>query len=397
MLSLVIASLGGIVLYPNFAEVRQELELPAGEWIWQPEPGILGSIFPGSLYLSGVTETSRLIQSGTLDLRVYQGQEVLIELEDEFVSARLVNAEQRIFRLASGEYLMNYDATILFPSPVGLRPDQVIFRYQGQGTGELSYLSGAFQFEIFYTLDAQSGQLVAWSAIQNQTGQEFTFSEAEYISGEVPVSNGVPVRPQAMYAEASISEPKFAGSSGGVYRYTHPGELVLPPGKSEFPFLRSQVKPIYTWKYQGGFDPSERELFLDRSYRFDAPGPLAGGVVSVRDQGRFVGQARADTTAPGEEVEVSLGSDPLGRAKRQVEVLVNTPTEQRYRVTTSFENSRSEPVSLVLEEEFYADSVEIDFPEAAQTGRSYRLDTELPASSKREFTYTATLRFEIRD
>ena len=388
------ASLGGIVLYPDFAEVRQEVELPAGEWVWQPEAGILNSILPGTLYLAGVAETSRHIQPGDFDLRAYQGRQVRLELsEGEFVTAAVVDADRRIFRLETGDYLAGFDGRILFPSEAGLRPDQVTFKYQGQGQGELSYLTSALRFDIRYTLDAQSGELVAWSGIDNQTGQELSFSEAEYIAGQVPTDSGV--YPVARYEAALAGDamPKFAGSGGGVYRYTHEGELTLLPGRNEFPFLRSAVEPVYTWTYQSSFEPALQEIFFGRSYRFDAPGPMAGGSVSVRDQGRFVGQGRAGTTAPGEEVEIGLGADPEGRAQRRVEVLVDTPAEKRYRVITSVKNSRTEPVALILAEDFYADAVEIEFPGATRTANGYRLETEIPAGAEQELSYTVTLRF----
>lgn len=150
---------------------------------------------------------------------------------------------------------------------------------------------------------------------------------------------------QAAPAMADATEAEFVGEAAGTYRYRLPGEVALEPGQTELPFIRARVEPVYLWRLQTGFS-TERELAFVRGFRFVAPENLAAGVVSIRAQGVFVGQAGMGDTAKGDNVTLVLGPDPEGRATRQVE----QQARNRFRVTTSLRNPKPYPVEVEIQE-----------------------------------------------
>jgi hypothetical protein len=165
--------------------------------------------------------------------------------------------------------------------------------------------------------------------------------------------------------------------------------------------MRARVQPVYLWRLQTGFS-TERELAFVRGFRFVAPENLAAGVVSIREQGVFVGQAGTSDTAKGNNVTLMLGPDPEGRATRQVE----QQARNRFRVTTSVRNPKSYPIEVEIQEMMpqpftleVLDSASGQTANAAvqpgegleRTPEGYRIRFTLAPGQSRSYVYTLTL------
>lgn len=389
-------------VYSGFAELRQPQNLPQNTFVWQPGERLFSSLVPGTLRLLGVTEQSRqLYQAEAANpLAAYLNKPLQFYWEGQWRTATLVQLEPPLYRYED-RFLPQLPGLVTFPDVQGFKAapgPRIQFRYQGGGAGTLAYLTRGISWNLRYSLEvapgAQSVELTGWATLSNGLGVPVRLGRTELIAGSVPLLEGgmnVPtaqpqVRMLQQAAPAAMADAaEFVGEASGTYRYRLPGEVNLEPGQTELPFIRTQVRPVYTWRYQGGFNTA-RELSFNRGYRFPAPENLAAGVVSIRDQGVFVGQAQVGDTAKNNSVFLSLGPDPEGRATRQVE----QPGQNRFRVTTTVRNTKPYPVEVeVLEYLPQPFSLEGEGLERLPEG--YRIRFALQPAQSRSYTYSFTV------
>jgi hypothetical protein len=384
------------VIYRSFAELRQPQTLPQNEWMWEPGETLFQSLVPGTLRLIGVTEHSRRVLTAAQHnpLAAYEGQEVQFYWEGQWRKATLVSAERNLYRY-EGRYLVGLPGTVAFPDPRGFLATpgpQIIFRYQGGGAGTLAFLTRGLAWSLRYTLE--DGELTGWATLTNGLGRPVRLGRTDLVAGSVRVLEGgfnLPApRPetrmlQTAPATADQAQAEFMGEAAGTFRYRLPGEVTLPPGLTELPFVRTRVQTTYLWRLQMGFSTA-RELAFVRGFRFTAPENLAAGVVSIREQGVFVGQAGVGDTARGSTVTLILGPDPQGRATRQVK----QEARNRFRVTTSVRNPKPYPVEVEIQETMPQPfTLEEEGLERLPDG--YRIRFTLAPNQSRSYTYTLTL------
>ncbi|MCL6527688.1 MAG: hypothetical protein K6T57_12505 [Thermaceae bacterium] len=376
-------------LYRGFAELKQEQNLPPGQWVWEPGEAWYDNLIPGTLRLSGVLKQSRQIQAAAPNpLAAYVGKKVQFFWEGQWREATVVSADKNLF-LYEGRYLVGLPGPIGYPDPSGfsgLTGPKITFRYQGSGPARLSYLTRAVSWNLRYTLE--NGELVGWASLNNSLDRAVQLGRTELVAGVVPVveGRGMPLgrTPGAAPMMADLAMAEFVGEAGGTYRYKLPGEITLEPGSLELPFLRSRVAPVYLWRYQGGFS-SAQELTFARGYRFQAPENLAAGTVSLREGSTFVGQASMPDTAKGGEVRLILGPDPEGRALRRLE----PRAQNTYRVITTVQNPKTYPIEVELGESF-PQPFTLEIQGAERTPEGYRLKFTLAPGQSRTLEYTVT-------
>lgn len=382
-------------IYRGFAEFKHPVTLPPNAWAWEPGVTLFQNLVPGTLRILGVTELSRGIEAGeTVDpLQAYKGRTVLFYWEGRWREAEVVDPGRNLFKY-EGKYLAGLPGIIAYPDLAGFSPaigPRIVFYYQGSGPAVLSYLARGLSWNLSYTLE--DGDLAGWASLENSLGKPLKLGKTTLVAGVVPLALGayapVPrISSKALGLSVPASAPDMAeyqGESGGVYRYRLPGEVSLQPGITELPFVRSKLKPSYYWSYQGGFNTAP-EIWFERGYRFSAPENLAGGVVSVRDGGVFVGQAVMQDTAKGTLAKLSLGRDPEGRAERKAELL----SGNKYRVSTVVRNSKTYPVEVELYETF-PQPFTLQFDGADRVPEGYRIKFVLTPGESRTLIYTVTL------
>lgn len=331
-------------IYPGFAEIHEEVVLPASNWTWFPDGSLAGSLIDGTVRLLGVEELRRVWRKGV-----------------------------------------------------------VTFYYNGSGNAELAYLTRNLGYGLYYDLDVDSGKLVGWAKVSNRLNKPLRFDRITFVAGEVPLRAGNVTAMEEksaraydtmeLAAPAPAAIPEYAGSGGGVFRYVLKNPPVFEPGVTEIPFLREGSKPVYTWSYKGGFVRHGKMRF-NRGYTFEAPAALAGGLVNIRDRGVLLGQTYVSEHSKGSKVQLWLGSDPEGTAERQVTVIKEERKERAYRVTTIVRNPRETPVRVEISESFNAKEIVLGLPRGAErTPNGYRLELTLAPGTDKTFTYTVTLRY----
>ncbi|PZA08714.1 MULTISPECIES: DUF4139 domain-containing protein [unclassified Meiothermus] len=397
LLTLGIATLIGAVqaqeaaFYRGFAEVKTPVTLPAGEWRWQPGESLFETLVPGTLKLLGLSEQSRqvILQDAPNPLAAYKGKAISFYWEGKWREAVVVDPDRPLFQF-EGHYLTSLPGLVAYPDPSGFQNPrlEVVFRYQGQGPTTLSYLTRGLSWSLRYTLEG--GDLTGWASLHNSLGTPQRFRQVELVAGTVPLlEGGIPV-PKAATAPAPevrsmAADAEFSGESGGTFRYRLPGEVNLEPGLTELPFIRARVQPTYTWSYAGGFTTAS-EIRFQRGYRFAATENLAAGIVSIRDQGVFVGQAALPDTAKGNPVRLSLGPDPDGQAERKIEQLA----QNSFRVTTTVKNPKAYPLEVEISE-FFPRPFTLEGQGLEKTPEGYRVRFNLNPGQARVLVYTVTL------
>ncbi|BDP41290.1 hypothetical protein DAETH_12590 [Deinococcus aetherius] len=399
------ASAADLRIYPSFTEVREPVRATGTTLtVTLPEAAWAGLI-PGTLDLDGLNFTSAVQRQEANWLASLEGKTVYLRGEDGTQEpVTLVRARDLLVRDAQGRYRTARYEDLAFdvaPPLNPLSPSQTLtFTLPGPGTGTLSYLTRAVTWSPRYTLKASAtgAQLSALADIRNGTDLAYDVRSTELYAGDVNVQGGPPLpAPVAFESRATAADalgnaaPKIntLGELRGLYRYALSAPFTLPANSVvTLPFLTPKLTAFE--RYAGlntYFTPQNSSGTLSRFYRLKADERLPGGPLTVREEGRIVGQTTISETAKGAEVEFSLGDDPDVRFERAVQTNVNqrnaqgNPVRTTYRVTYTFENGKDRPVRAEVTERVGGRRVSIDGVARGQNPAA-ELRVDIPANGK---------------
>lgn len=403
-----------IRIYPSFTEVREPVSA-AGKTLTVALPqeawnGVIG----GSLDLEGLAFDSAVQKLEANWLSGLEGKTVYLEREDgKTEPVTLVRAKDLLVKDASGKYFtVSYDKLQfdVLPPANPLSPSQTLtYSLKNAGGGTLSYLTRSVSWQPRYTLKASDAgaQLSALADIRNATDLPYEVKNAELYAGDVNVQGDVmPPAPMQMRAEATAAAaydaaPKIqsGGEMRGLYKYTLSTAFTLPASSMvTLPFLTPKLTKFE--RYAGlntYFGTDKREGTLSRFYRFTADDRLPAGPVTVREDGRIVGQANISETRKGGEVEFTLGDDPDMSYTRTVQTVSQVkdakgnPTRTTYKVTYTFESSKSRAVRAEVTERVGGRRVTIDSAAPVQNQGTAELRVDVPANGKVSKTFTVVV------
>ncbi|CAM3188847.1 DUF4139 domain-containing protein [Deinococcus deserti] len=399
-------------VYPSFTEVREpvtasgttlSVALPQEAW---------AGVIPGSLDLEGLAFISALQNLEPNWLATLEGKTVYLMREGNRTEpVTLIRARDLLVRDSAGRYFtvqFNQLQFDVLPPSNPLSPSQsLVFNLAKAGSGTLSYLTRSVSWQPRYTLKASDAgaQLAALADIRNGTDLPYEVKNTELYAGDVNVQGGgyPPPAPmmqsEAMDSAARVtSAPKIVSSGDlrGLYKYTLSTAFRLPANSVvTLPFLNPKLTSFD--RYVGlntFFSPEAQEGTLSRFYRFKADDRLPGGPITVREEGRIVGQTNIGETRKGGMVEFTLGQDPDVAYTRTVQTLnqardakgnVNRTT---YKVTYLLESSKTRSVRAEITERVGGRRIIIDSLPPAQNQGIATLKVDIPAGGKvtRSFT-----------
>jgi hypothetical protein len=354
------ATAADLTLYYNFSEVRDPVQLSGNRFTWTPASDLAGFIVPGSLALEydGVANLTVLPASQNL-LAAFEGKEVLVKRDGQTIKAKILRADLGLFE-ANGSYFQGDVSSVTFPSLDGVRfAPQYIWGITGTGgSSVLSYLTRGLSWGPRYSLviDKDKADLNGWAEIRNQSGLEYRAPAVSLVAGQVNLESNY--NPQANFENAPISRAgavdsvQATGEASGLQTFKYAQPVILPPRAStSVPFGNTKVSLERTLEYVSGFNQSARIVTpLSRAYTLKADGDLPGGIVTVREDGRVVGQSRIGDTPKAEGAQLALGPDFDLRLTRTVQALERTKTSQKFRVTYSLTNTKTRSVNVRLKE-----------------------------------------------
>ena len=403
-----------IRIYPSFTEVREQVSstgktltvaLPQEAW-----NGVIG----GSLDLEGLAFDSAVQKLEANWLSGLEGKTVYLEREDgKTEPVTLVRAKDLLVKDASGKYFtVAYDRLQfdVLPPANPLSPSQTLtYSLKNAGSGTLSYLTRSVSWQPRYTLKASDAgaQLSALADIRNATDLPYEVKNTELYAGDVNVQGDMmPPAPMLMRAEATSAQANYAapkiqsgGEMRGLYKYTLSTAFTLPANSVvTLPFLTPKLTKFE--RYAGlntYFGTDKREGTLSRFYRFTADDRLPAGPITVREDGRIVGQTNISETRKGGEVEFSLGDDPDVAYTRTVQTVSQVKndkgnvTKTTYKVTYTFESSKSRSVRAEVTERVGGRRVTIDSAAPVQNQGTAELRVDVPANGKVSKTFTVVV------
>lgn len=403
-----------IRIYPSFTEVREQVS-SAGKTLTVALPqeawnGVIG----GSLDLEGLAFDSAVQKLEANWLSGLEGKTVYLEREGgKTEPVTLVRAKDLLVKDASGKYFtVSYDKLQfdVLPPANPLSPSQTLtYSLKNAGSGTLSYLTRSVSWQPRYTLKASDAgaQLSALADIRNSTDQPYDVKNTELYAGDVNVQGDMmPPAPMLMRAEAATTQAGYAapkiqsgGELRGLYKYTLSTAFTLPANSVvTLPFLTPKLTKFE--RYAGlntYFGTDKREGTLSRFYRFTADDRLPAGPVTVREDGRIVGQTNISETRKGGEVEFTLGDDPDMSYTRTVQTVSQVkdakgnPTRTTYKVTYTFESSKSRAVRAEVTERVGGRRVTIDSAAPVQNQGTAELRVDVPANGKASKTFTVVV------
>lgn len=192
----------------------------------------------------------------------------------------------------------------------------------------------------------------------------------------------------------AVAAPKVtpAGESRGLYRYTlAQGFSLLPDSTLSVPFLTPKVSFERYAGLTSGFSVSAASGKLNRNYRLRSDVLLPAGMMTVRDEGRIVGQVRLNDTSIGEAAELDLGADPDVSFTRSVQVLTQDKNGASYRVTLTVQNDKDRALRAELRELIDGNVAVSGQVERVLQGLLVRVD--VPARGKVTRIYSVTVKY----
>ena len=105
-----------LTIYPSFAGVRETVQVSGPQFDWTPPADLNQFLILGSLELIDPTVTSlSLLAAPQSILSLYEGKEVKVWFHDEFVVAKVINAESFLFEI-NGAFIQIGSLEVLYPS-----------------------------------------------------------------------------------------------------------------------------------------------------------------------------------------------------------------------------------------------------------------------------------------
>ncbi|MBB6016615.1 DUF4139 domain-containing protein [Deinococcus radiopugnans] len=405
-------------IYPSFAEVRQpvtstgtalNVSLPQQAW---------ENVLAGSLDLEGLAFDSAVQKLETNWLSGLEGKTVFLVQTtadgEKTEPVTLVRARDLLVKDAAGRYFNVRYEQLRFDTPPPtnpLSPSQTLtYSLPKAGSGTLVYLTRSVGWSPRYTLKASpaGAQLSALADIRNTTELPYDVKDTELYSGDVSVQANP--QAQASYeaadmvmraAPAPVTAPKIGSGSElrGLYRYALTTPFTLPANSVvTLPFLTPKLSSFE--RYVGlntYFNVATQSGTLDRSYRFKADARLPAGPITVREEGRLVGQTRIDETREGGTVEFSLGDDPDVEYTRTVQTVSQSKDSKgnvvktTYKVTYAFESSKARSVRAEITERVGGRVVIIDSAAPTKNGGIASLKVDVPAEGKISRSFTVVV------
>jgi hypothetical protein len=364
-----------LTIYPSFAEVREAVQVSGPQFDWTPPADLNQFLILGSLELIDPTVTSlSLLAAPQSILSLYEGKEVKVWFHDEFVSAKVINAESFLFEI-DGAFIQIGNAEVLYPSLDGLRYAPTFSWQRTGGTlqTQLRYATTAIAWEnTRYTLNLQdssnttantsTSSLTAWADISNQSGVKFEAPKATFFAGDVlpqydqdrfQQSQNRNINALETAPTGSVSGRQRVASSGeigGLQRYEYPQAIRLnAKSRLSLPFFRNNVNVRRVLEYSNGFDTGANfKVGLQRTYRFMAQQGIPAGTFTVRENQQLVGQSELANTAKDTIVKVSLGKDFDIKLNRSAQILERTDKIERARIVFTVKNTKTRAVNVRL-------------------------------------------------
>jgi hypothetical protein len=405
------SSAADLTIYPNFAEVREDVSFKNSRFEWMPPADLNQFLIPGSLDLEhpGVG-SMRLLPPSESFLKSFEGKtlKVYSSVDEQFVDATVIRADLLLFEI-DGEFIRIDSPIIKYPSLDGLRfsPTYSWDMTSATGKAELVYATrGLFWRNTRYTLNMpKSGAalLTAFADMTNTSSLDYTAPNVTFLAGDVNLQQDAEADQSVKFITAEavaapIAKPSPAptrvsslGEIGGLQSYSYPKAVSFPAKTTTgLPFIKAAPMVNDVLEYAQEFSAEARSVTaLQRLFTFVTTQSLPGGTVTVREAGKLIGQNNIPNIAADGSVRLNLGKDFDTKLIRSVTVLEQTKKTVRFRVTYSIKNVKTRVINVRLSEYVQANAklVNAKLPELSVRPDAFFSKLTLPAGETFKGSY----------
>ncbi|CAF2981477.1 unnamed protein product [Rotaria sp. Silwood2] len=349
-------------IYPSFSEVREKFNAPQNFKMYFPRE-VYDQIVKGSLSVEGIDVIS---QNSVTKANNLENQTVFIRRPRESpIECQVIRSNDLLLKdVKTGRYIRAQNHELEYVNIPEEEGTEVTFALKQHGDATLSYLINGIQWSPRYNLNVETDNhsFEAWADMTNNTKRDYQIKRTELFGGDVQLQETAH-QSRRFHAQCCMKSCCCDSAVGGAPTIESEGELAGIYWYSiDQPFILIQqstfslpfVKPNITLEKYAGltnyFQEQTQKGKFQRKYRVESDRFLPKGTVTVREDGRVVGQAQLSDISQGEKKDLDCGNDPDVSFTRQIKILSQKRESASYDINLTIKNAKTKNIKYEYKE-----------------------------------------------
>jgi len=348
-------------IYPSFSEIREKFNAPQNFKMYFPRE-VYDQIVSGSLSIEGIGVIS---QNSVTKANNLENQTVFLRHpREEPIECQVIRPNDLLLKdIKTGRFIRAQQHELEYVNIPEEEGQEVTFALKQSGEATLSYLIHGITWSPRYNLkvESESHSFEAWADMTNSTKRDYKIKHTELFGGDVNLqesrgfAGGYYNRccVQECCCCTSLDAPKIEseGELAGLYFYSINQSFVLVQQSTfSLPFVKPNIKLEKYVALTNSFQERTQKGKFQRKYRIQSDKFLPKGNVTVREDGRVVGQAHLCDISQGEKQDLDCGNDPDVSFNRDIKVLSQKRDAASYSIRLTIKNSKSKPIKYEYKE-----------------------------------------------
>ncbi|CAF0973631.1 unnamed protein product [Rotaria sordida] len=350
-------------IYPSFSEVRERFNAPQNFKMYFPRE-VYDQIVKGSLSVEGIDVIS---QNSVTKANNLENQTVFIHRARESpIECQVIRSNDLLLKdIKTGRYIRAQNHELEYVNIPEEEGTEVTFALKQPGDATLSYLINGIQWSPRYNLNVETDNhsFEAWADMTNNTKRDYQIKRTELFGGDVHLQQTVHPRSSrherccmkacccdsAAFGGAPTIESE--GELAGIYWYSIDQPFILIQQSTfSLPFVKPNIKLEKYAGLKNYFQEQTQKGKFQRKYRIESDRFLPKGTVTVREDGRVVGQAQLPDISQGEKQDLDCGNDPDVSYTRQVKILSQKRESASYDIKLIIKNVKIKNIKYEYKE-----------------------------------------------
>ncbi|CAF1044373.1 unnamed protein product [Adineta steineri] len=350
-------------IYPSFTEIREKFNAPQNFKIYFPRE-VYDQIVKGSLSIEGIDVIS---QNSVTKANNLENQIVFIRRQHEQpIECQVIRSADLLLKeVKSGRYIRGQNYELEYVNIPEEEGQEVTFALRQEGDAILSYLINGINWSPRYNLKIESDKhsFEAWADMTNNTKRDYQIKHTELFGGDVHLqqTHHAPrlmkrccMKTCCCCCDSSPAVPPSIQSEGelaGIYFYSiNQPFILIQQSTFSLPFVKPNVKLEKYSGLENYFQEQTQKGKFQRKYRIESDSFLPKGTITIREDGRVVGQTQISDLSQGEKQNLDCGNDPDVSFIRQVKILSQKRDSALYSINLIIKNSKSKSIKYEYKE-----------------------------------------------
>ncbi|CAF3351069.1 unnamed protein product [Rotaria sp. Silwood2] len=365
-------------IYPSFTEIREKFNAPQNFKMYFPRE-VYDQIVNGSLNVEGIQVNS---QNSVTKANNLENQTVFIRRpREEPIECLVIRPNDLLLKdVKTGRYIRAQHHELEYVHIPEEEGQEVTFALKQAGEATLSYLIHGKKFFFSYYLfivlikgitwsprynlkvESDGHQFEAWADMTNNTKRDYKIKRTELFGGDVNLQeSGNFSRDYASRCcyetcccpPSPSAAPKIEseGELAGIYWYSIDQPFVLIQQSTfSLPFVKPNIKLEKYAGLQYHFQERTEKGKFQRKYRIESDKFLPKGTVTIREDGRVVGQSHLCDISQGEKQDLDCGNDPDISFTRDVKILSQKRDSALYLIRLTIKNCKTKQIKYEYKE-----------------------------------------------